>query len=169
LDKNAPLNKIFRDFLKKFCHNTSMTRKQRWIWEAYFVIILPYSVQQFYFLFSKDSPHYLYYLILRSFDPIFMAKYIAYIVDVALDLIHCLPLFLYIHRIRFLNPALWKIMFILRCIFEIIGHSYEMNTFAAFYHTKPKFLLAALAVMIMPHIPSYVACYWYAFRTGNLK
>ena len=143
-----------------------MSQKQRWIWEAYFVIFLLFAIQNIYYLFKPDSPDYLYYSILRSFDPIFNIAYTAHVIHIFLNMIHCIPLFLYIHRINFLNPKVWKILFILRCIFEIIGRSYEANTFSALYHSNQKVLLFVLLFAIIPIIPSYFSCYQYAFKSS---
>jgi hypothetical protein len=84
-------------------------------------------------------------------------------------MIHCLPLFFFIYQIRFGPPEVWKLLFVLRCVFEVIGHTYDMNTLAAFYHSKSKYFFLAAAIMIVPHIPSYTACYWYAFRRNDVR
>ena len=144
-----------------------MKIKHRWIWEAYLIIILVFAMRNLYDLFSQDSKSFLYYFILRSFDPTFMLHFSAYILYVLLNIIHCIPLFLFIYRIRFGNPEVWKLLFVLRCFFEVIGHSYDMNALVALYHAKPKLLLPASVIMIIPHIPSYLACYWYAFRNSD--
>lgn len=144
-----------------------MSKKQRWIWEAYFVIVLLFAIQNIYHLFKPGSPNFLYYSILRSFDPIFNIAYGSCVIHVFLNIIHCIPLLFYIHRVNFLNPKVWKILFILRCIFEIAGRSYEANTFFAFYHSNPKALLFILLLAIIPNIPSYFACYQYAFKTRD--
>jgi len=144
-----------------------MRIKQNLVWEAYLVIILYFALRKTVDLLIPSSPEHLYYLIIRAFRPIYLLPYIAYIGHVVLNLIHCLPLFLYIHRIRFLNPIFWRCLFVLRCIFEITGHSYEANAFTALYHTSPKFFILTLIVVIFPLIPSYIACYQYAFQSRD--
>lgn len=145
-----------------------MLKKQRSVWNIYLVIIVLFAAQKVYHLITPSSPSFLYYFILRSFDPIFYLVHSAHVLNVFLTVIHCIPLFLYIHRIRFLNPEIWKYLFVLRCIFEIFGHSYQMNTIIAFYQTNAKLTLLISAVMVLPHIPSYVVCYRYAFRQKKI-
>lgn len=144
-----------------------MSRKQKWIWEIYFAIVLFFAVGKIAFFFDPGSPDYLYYSILRSFGPSFFNAHTAHIVHVFLNLIHCLPLLLYIYHINFLNTKFWKCLFVLRCIFEVTGSSYEINTLTAFYHSNPKLFLLILLSMIGPLIPSYFACYQYAFQSQD--
>jgi len=141
-----------------------MKPKRHWVWKVYFIIILLFVTKEAYHLFTPGSPQFLYYFILRSFNPLFHIVHNTRVIHVLLNIIHCAPLFLYIYRIRFLNAEVWKYLFILRCIFEITSHSYEMNWIVALYHVNPKHLLLVLAILITPHIPSYMACYRYAFR-----
>ncbi len=144
-----------------------MSLKQKIVWKFYFAVILFFAIQKVYFLVTPGSPEYLYYLIIRTFDPIFYFAYSAHILHVLLNIIHCIPLFLYIHRIHLFNPTLWKCLFILRCIFEVTGHSYTNNIFAAFYHVNPKIVLLTFVIALLPQIPSYLVCYWYAFRRND--
>jgi hypothetical protein len=142
-----------------------MTEKQKWLWETYLAIILIFAIQKVYRLFNPGSSDFLYYAILRTFDPYFYIAYAARVTYVFLNLVHCVPLFLYIARIKFLNQNLWKCLFILRCIFELAGQSYEANTFIALSHSSPKLLLFLIVYTFGPAIPSYCACYQYAFSS----
>ena len=142
-----------------------MSRIQKWVWEAYFILILFSTVGKAYDLFNPGSPDYLYFSILKSFDPAFYFAYGMYTMQVALNVLHCIPLLLYVYRINFLHPKVWQYLFILRCIFEVVGRSYESNTFEALYHSNPKLLVIVLIVVFVPSIPSYCACYQYAFKS----
>jgi len=141
-----------------------MSQIQKWIWEAYFVIALSFAILKVYHLCAPGSPEFLYYAILRYFSSIFNITYGAHVIHVILNLVHCIPLLLYIHRINFLNSTVWKILFILRIIFEIFGRSYEINTFTALHYSNPKAFLFIIVSLIIQIIPSYFACYQYAFR-----
>lgn len=146
-----------------------MNIKHRWVWEIYFVIMLAFAVKGLYTVFSPNSESFLYYFILRSFDPVFYFHYSAYVLQVLLNTVHCLPLFFFIYQIRFGYPGVWKLLFVLRCVFEVIGHAYGMNTLIALYHSRSKYFPLVIVAMTVPHIPSYVACYWYAFRRSDVK
>jgi hypothetical protein len=63
---------------------------------------------------------------------------------------------------------LWKCLFILRVIFDIAGHPYEVITVASFYHAEPKIGFLMLLLGISPYIPSYWACWQYAFKREKL-
>jgi hypothetical protein len=145
-----------------------MPLKKQWIWEAYFVVIFIFAIRKVYALVIPSSEDFLYYFILRSFNPIFYIVYTAHVIHVLLGLIHCLPLLLYIHNIRFLNPEVWRYLFVLRCIFEIIGHSYQLNNLTALFYSNPTLLASVLIVSLLTYIPSYIACYWYAFRQEKI-
>jgi len=145
-----------------------MPSKQQWLHKAYLVIFLIFANLKVYHLFAPESPGYLFYFILRSFDPEFYIAYGAHIMYIFLNIIHCIPLFFYIYRIRILNPDFWKFLFILRCIFEIAGQTYQANALSALYHSNQKLLLIFSSTLILPQIPSYVMCYYYAFRQDKL-
>ena len=141
-----------------------MKTRNRWVWDAYLMITLAFAIKSFYRLVFPSSEQFLYYFILRSFNSTFYLYYYAYVFHVLLNIIHCLPLFLFIYNIRVGNPDFWKLLFVLRCVFEVIGHSYGINELAAVYYSNPKFLMLASMIMIITHVPSYLACFWYAFR-----
>ena len=138
-----------------------------WIWDAYLVIILTVTLRDFYALLTPQSESFFYYFILRSFNPVFYLHYSAYVIHVFLSAAHCLPLFLFIYRVRWGNTEMWKLLFVLRCVFEVIGHSYDMNVLAALYYSNNKFIWLAVSFMIVPYIPSYIACFWFAFRSND--
>jgi hypothetical protein len=141
-----------------------MSRKHLWLWKIYLAFMLLIVIKKVYYLLMPDSQSFYYYFILRTFDLIFYIVYASHVMQVLLSVIHWIPVFLYVYRIRFLSAEFWKSLFILRCIFEIIGHNFEMNSLIALYHRKPEVLFTVFIIVILPHIPSYVVCYWYAFR-----
>jgi len=144
-----------------------MSQKQKWLWEIYFTIVLSFAILKIYRFFNPGSSDYLYYSILNSFDSNFLNAYKAHMVYVFLNLIHCIPLLLYIHRINFLNTKFWKCLFILRFMFEVIGNSYEANLLTASYRSSFNLFLLELVFIIGPLIPSYFACYQYAFQSQD--
>ena len=135
---------------------------------VYFLLMLLLTVKEGYALFAAHSEIALYYLIVRAFDPIFYMAYSAHIIRLVLSLIHCLPILLYAYRIRFLSTKFWQYLFVFRCIFEVIGHSYEMNSLIATFYINPQYPLVVLIIMSIPFVPSYIACYWYAFRQEKI-
>jgi len=145
-----------------------MPKKISWIWKFYFIIFLFMCQKKLIHVFWPDSKEFLYYFILRAFDSIFHIPYCQYLLQVFLSALHCIVLFLFIYRIKWLNAEFWKYALILRCLFEVTGHSYELNNLIAFYRYDPMILLSILAFYITPHIPSYFASYWYAFKFDEI-
>ena len=141
-----------------------MPPKYSWIWKTYLAVMLLFLTKKVYYLLMPDTQSFFYYFILRAFDPVFYITYTAHVMQVLLSVVHWIPVFLYVYRIRFLSAEFWRCLFILRCLFEITGHSFEMNSLIALYHRKPKAFLAVFIILMIPHIPSYMACYRYAFR-----
>ncbi len=145
-----------------------MFPKRKWLWTSYCFLLLYFIGREAYYLFVPTSETSLYYLILRAFDPVFYIAYSAYIIRLLLNFIHCLPLLLYTYRIRFLPPKFWQYLFILRCLFEIIGNSDELTALSALSHARPGMIWIAVIILLLPYVPSYLVCYWYAFRQDKI-
>jgi hypothetical protein len=144
-----------------------MPPQHPWIWKAYAAIYSLLIARKLYDLLSPDSPVFLYYFILRAFDPALILVYGTYVARVLFTTVHCVPLLLYVHGIRFLSPDVWRTIFILRCVFEFTGYSYESNILLAVYRIGLPYFLLTAATYITPNIPSYIACYNYAFRNSR--
>lgn len=142
-----------------------MSVKGRWIAEAYFVLFVGLTVRKACNFFAPHSPSHLYFEFLYVFDPVFWGLYSLNLLQIVLNLLHALPLLLYIWRIPLLRPRFWRYLLILRLIFDITGHSYEMNHLVSMYHADPLLCLLVFLSSISPYIPSYVACWRYAFGT----
>jgi hypothetical protein len=141
-----------------------MLARIQWLWTTYCVLIVVFVFKETYFLFAADSEIALYYLILRAFDPSFYLAYSAHLLRLLLTLIHCVPLMLYVYRVRFLPAVFWQFLFIARCLFEIIGNTYEITGLLAYSHQHPELVWIGPVFLVLPYIPSYVVCYVYAFR-----
>ncbi|MCA9408465.1 MAG: hypothetical protein KC733_07235, partial [Candidatus Omnitrophica bacterium] len=79
-----------------------------------------------------------------------------------MTLIHTLALFLFIHSIPLFNPFVWQLLFLIRIIFDITGHSYELNHLMGIYQFNPSTGIILLICVLVPLIPSYIASYLYA-------
>ena len=145
-----------------------MRLRKKWIWETYFFLVLFYTLRDAYFFFSPGSPIHLYFYILYVFDFRFAFIYSLNLVQILLSLTQCLALAFYVYRIRFLKPYVWQYTFILKIIFDLFGHSYQVNELKSFYYDNPKICLLFLLQSLILYLPSYVACYRYAFRQKNL-
>lgn len=142
-----------------------MSAKGRWIAEAYFVLFVALTVRKAYNFFAPHSPNYLFFEFLYTFDPVFFGLYFLNLIQIVLNLFHALPLLLYILHIPLYRPRFWRYLLIFRLIFDITGHSYELNHLVAMYYADPLVCLLVFLSSVSPYIPSYVACYRYAFRS----
>lgn len=145
-----------------------MTRKQRFIWEVYFLMIALFIARQAFIFFDPLSDVQLYFRILRSFDPIFLFSYFCSYFRIFLGLFSYLPLLLFIYRIRLFPPLIWQVYFALLVIFDIIGHPYEMLFFRSLFLDSPLLCLGGFLFAISAYIPAYIAIFIYAFRQNHL-
>ena len=143
---------------------SSMPDKTKWLWEIYLPFFFILAVGRAVSFFAPQTPEHLYFKILYSFNPVFYISYSLSLIQIVLTLLHGLPLALYTFRVRWLPPRFWQYLLILRVIFDLTGHPYEMNTVVSMYHTSPRLCALTILFAVLPYLPSYWACYAYAFR-----
>ena len=140
-----------------------MQHSRHWAWAFYFALIFFLVTQKVYAFFSPDAHPYFYYSFLKYFHFRYMFVYGAALVQVILNVVHLVPLILFITCQEFLNKKFWQTLFILRIFFDIFGHSFEIQELISYYHLKPLICLLIFIKEAAPYIPSYIACYLYAF------
>lgn len=118
-------------------------------------------------MIDPQSPKYFYYFFLYHFDNRFYLPYLANWAQIILNLFHILPVIFYAMRIHILPKRFWQAMLILRLIFDITGHNYEMNLYISYFHMKTSIGLLGAATTLGLFLPSYIICFQYAF--GNLN
>nr|CAI78513.1 hypothetical protein [uncultured bacterium] len=146
-----------------------MTKKQRFIWEFYFLMVLLFTLRKTLNFFTPTSEIYLYFHLLQSFDPFFHLVYFSNFMRIALNILHILPLALYIYRIRLFPSFIWQILFTLKVIFDCIGHSYETTYLISLLHHDPLLSLRVLLFSISIYIPATCALFMYAFAQEKLS
>ena len=145
-----------------------MSKRQYFIWSLYllyFSLITFGSAAQ---IFSKSSPQFQYFYILVSFDPAYFFSYFLTLTQVILNIVNLMPLFLFITRIKFLPAAFWQYLLILRFVFDIVGHPFEMNNLMSYLKSDPNIFIFLIVSSIITHAPSYGTCFYYAFRQDRL-
>ena len=145
-----------------------MLIKSRRAWEIYLVFFAVLIFKNTYDFFALHSPVYIYFLILRFFDPAFLFIYFINLIQTILNLLHLIPLGLTVYKIRFLPTKFWQYLFILRVIFDLFGHSYDKNILVSFYHDDSIIFWFSCARIFFFYMPSYIACYFYAFKHEKL-
>ncbi len=145
-----------------------MSEKKSWVWESYLVLFSYIILKQAYIFFSADSSIHLYFVILNALNPAFIIKYLLNYYQVVFNLIHLLPLALFIYGKRLFHQDFWGALLIFRIIFDITGHSYELAHLYAAIHSKSMILIGTSLLYILFYIPSYIACYRYAMKKNNI-
>lgn len=145
-----------------------MPNRTKWLWEIYLPFFVILAMGRAVSFFAPQTPEHLYFKILYSFNPVFYISYSLSLIQIILTLIHGIPLVLFTFRIPLLKPKFWQYLLILRVIFDLTGHPYEMNTVVSMYHASPRICALTILLAILPYLPSYWACCAYAFRQDAL-
>ncbi len=140
-----------------------MSLKRRLFWKFYFFLFVPLPLGAMVGILFPESVIYSYYHVLIAFDPTYYLPYYLNVISAYLNLLSLIPLFLFAFGLRFLHPRVWQTLFILRAIFDIVGHRYEYVFIQSLLLTGawPTFLAIAISLAVI--FPSYLACYRYAF------
>ncbi|MCX5681298.1 MAG: hypothetical protein NT079_03355, partial [Candidatus Omnitrophica bacterium] len=142
-------------------------QKTYWAWKIYF---FPYSLVillNLLFLFSEGSPINQYYRILIAFKQSYFILYSFYAARMIIEILALIPLFLFVFRIRLFPAFVWQILFGARIFTLFSGHFYEWSAMRALMHANPIAAICAMASAVLFAIPSYTACYIYAFKRKN--
>ncbi|HLF18560.1 MAG TPA: hypothetical protein VI749_06670 [Candidatus Omnitrophota bacterium] len=146
-----------------------MTKNQRFIWEVYFLVILLFMARKIFDFFTPDTPAYLYFHILQCFDPLFLFVYFFNVAQIVLNTVLLIPLALFIYQLKIGPPVVWRVLFILKMVFDTIGHSYETTYLVSlFYHSRPIAIMTFLSSVAV-YIPAFIAQFSYAFRQEKLN
>jgi len=137
-----------------------------WIWNTYFLCYILFAGANLFFFFLPQSPVARYYHIALAFNTYFFGTYVLELTSRLLNALCILPLFLYIHRIRFLTPSFWAWFFVLRLAFDLTGHNYEMNLVKSVWHDDSALGVRVILTYVFLSLPSYLALWEYAF--GNI-
>ena len=139
-------------------------RQPGFIWKFYALYWTVISFRANLEIFSPGSPAYAFYHILGAFHAAFIFIYFFDIIGKTLNVISLVPLYGYVFQKKFFTMDLWKIVFLLRAAFDVFGNYYAFVTIKSFFATDPWLGFQILAGILLTAIPSYAACYYYAFR-----
>ncbi len=149
--------------------DNSAMKKPGWPWKIYFFVFSVHVLLNMLNLFFPDSLPYVYYHILMAFHPGYRTAYGLAVLQVIFNLITVIPLFLFVFQIRLLNAHLWQWIFVLRVIFDLTGHALEIKFFRSVFHADLQTFLSYLFIFLVLIVPSYIGCFWYAFRLNLEK
>ncbi|MDP2654739.1 MAG: hypothetical protein Q8Q08_12010 [Candidatus Omnitrophota bacterium] len=144
--------------------NDSIPIKPGWIWKLYLFIYFTISLGMCVVCFAPSSPATLYYQILLAFNIYFLFPYSLQVLSLILNLLTCLPVYLFVYQIDVLRPKFWRMFLLARLAAEIFGHSYEYNIIKAAWVDSPVTAANMIISYVMAVSPSYIVLGLYAFR-----
>ncbi len=138
-----------------------------WLWKIYFLYFAAITVNVAAGLFIPSRPIYVFHHVLLSFDPFLGIFYFVRIMCEIMNLINLVPLYIYISKVRWLDRRIWQWALLLRIVFDLSGHYYELVILKSLFYANPAYMAQLVIWAILTILPSYYACFKYAF--GKLK
>src|SRR3989338_7979789 len=139
-------------------------QKPGFVWKFYALYWAVITVHATVDIFSPRSPVYAFYHILGAFHRSFLAIYAIDAAGTVLNLFSLLPLCAFAFHKKLLTADFWKPLFVLRLAFDLCGNYYEYVSVKSLFASDPWLGFQVLTGIIFTLIPSYAACYQYAFR-----
>ena len=140
------------------------SRKAAWFWTIYFLLFFTYNLERLKDFFSPGSDISFYYSFLCAFNVGFFFTYVLNLAQIFINLFHALPLTLYALGLSWGSARFWQYLLASRLIFDLTGHSYEWLSVVALFKTEPRIAFLISIQFLIFYLPSYVACYHYAFK-----
>ena len=138
-------------------------------WKIYFFLFIAMAIHNLLGLLDPPSTAYIYYHVLVTFDKNYSLSYLLNLASAILTVASIIPLFLYVFQIRLFGKRLWQGLFLMRALFDIIGHPYELKLIESVFRMNVWYALGSLSLLLVLTIPSYVALYQYAFEQDKLS
>ena len=139
-------------------------KKTGFVWKIYFCAFTLYVLGNAGDVLMPTSFLYIYYHVLMAFHPAYFIPYILALGQVFFSLVSLVPLFLFVFRIPFLSARFWQWALVLRIIFDLTGHAGEANQLISISHANSEWFISKIVLTGIMFIPSYGACFKYAFR-----
>jgi hypothetical protein len=141
-----------------------MPKKPGWIWKIYFCFYMAIVAMSAAHFFSKESPAHFYYHFLMAYNPYFLIPFSLNALAIILNNLSLVPFYLFIRQKKFLTFPFWRWFFCARLAVDLTGRSYEFTFFKSLFYDDVQYALMILALVVLLHIPSYLALYVYSFQ-----
>jgi len=123
-------------------------------WKYYAFLFLVIVLSNGFLLFNPHSHPAVYYHTLMAFNIKYITAYLLNILNLALNTIACVLIFIY----AFQTPVLYKApywLFYARFLSDLTGHSWEWQMIQASMAQGIFWGLLGLAALVLPIVPSY--------------
>jgi len=142
----------------------SPMKKTGFVWKIYLCAFTLYVLGNAGDILMPTSFLYIYYHILIAFHLVYIISYMLALGQVFFNLVSLIPLFLFVFRMPFLSPRFWQWMLVLRITFDLTGHAGEVNHLISISYANREWFISRIVLTGIMIIPSYGACFQYAFR-----
>lgn len=158
--------------------SSAMSKTYNFIMKVYLVFVAAKALAKFSNFYLPGSKEHFYFQVVSAFNPYFFLDYTANAVQVVLNLWQVVPVYYYIYGHRPDNIVLWRLLFITKMVFDVIGNSYAYVIFRTAYHDGGwNYVAIYVALSILIYIPStliwflqaFQGEYIYAFRDTTAK
>ena len=133
------------------------------IWKFYAFYWTFLVLRTNYELFSSGSAAYFFYHVLSSFHKSLLVLYYSNAVNSVLNVFCLVPLYAFVFHKKIFAENFWKILLLLRVVFDVCGNYYLYVTFKSYFATDLWLAVQVMTGMALTTVPSYAACFQYAF------
>ena len=145
-----------------------MPKSKKTFLKIYLFFYICFIIYRSSVIWNTSSGEYIYLRTLAAFHKFYFIYYYFTFMQVILDFVHILPMYLYINNKRLFHPILWMNLFLLRIIFEFAGNYYAMNQLSALRLDYPVISLIVVFLSSMIYLPSYIISFLYAFSDTRM-
>ncbi len=145
-----------------------MPRKYQWIGQIYLIFLVTACVRKAVLMFHPNSPVAFYFEVLTYMEGDFYMDHLCNILQALLHLFQIVPVFLFLHQLRPRKVYPWRILFILKVIFDVLGNSYQLNELKSMYHYSSSMFWVSAGCVIAFYFPAMLMWYLYAFHTDKI-
>ena len=133
-------------------------------WKIYLIIFSLFTLGSMISILYEGSYTYIYYHILIAFHKSYLLSYWYAIISNVINSMTLLSLTFYVFRIRNLQFKFWQWLFVLRVVFDVVGHAFEYKAIKSLFYSDPWLGLMTILLVLAVLFPSYLATFRYAFH-----
>ncbi len=145
-----------------------MSKKSLWLWKLYLIFLIFGSIKKVMYMHHPKSHVAFYFDILVHLDSYFLTDFFCNIIQVHLNLFMCLPVFLFIYRYRPTKIYPWRVLFVIKLLFDGFGNSFQLHEFKSMYYHSPMMCYTYFLSSISLFVPAMFIWYLYAFHTDRV-
>jgi hypothetical protein len=131
-------------------------------WKSYSILFLFITAGNFLYFINPHSAFQFYYFTLMTLDPSYYIAFFLNALNITLTLASAFIGLFYAFNVRLNFLVLVEYLLWGRFLSDIAGHHYEIKFIQSAFVQDRHFGLVAIASIVIPLIPSYIAHYRYS-------